>query len=136
MLPSNLLKNEFKLQWKGVYDRFLSDIENAVLPLNQNHFSHDELEKIYEKLVEHLRTRFSFCFLKGDPLLDWKLGTWYNRTSRSSVVQRGSDADKLLLPEETRWNMSTGRQNKRKRTQMASVLYPHRRQQGLVDEEQ
>lgn len=135
MLPSNQLKNEFKLQWKGVYNRLLPDAEN--IPTNQNHFEHADIEQIYKSLVNHLHSRFSFCFVDGmNPLLDWKLGTWYNRTSRSNVIQHGSNTDKLLLPEETRWNTSGGRQNKRKRAQMVNVLYPHRRGQGGQQDEQ
>jgi len=129
-LHTDALKNTYKLTWRRVF-KLLDMIEGITIPAaSVNTVSESQFSSIYDKLLEFLRDRFSFCFtMTENPHITWTLGTWASRTSRAEVMKRGTDRDKSFLPPASYRNFQNGRSNNnRKRKKRDTVLYPHRQE--------
>lgn len=92
--------------------------------------SNDQVAEVHTKCVSFLKTRVSYCWKKqrgGDPL-KWGLGTWSNRTSRSSIEKNGTSEDIAKLGPATNRNKSKPVNQKRNWPLIAHPLYYGQRQ--------
>lgn len=124
---SNELKRAFKSQW-GIFEYLEKHIEDR-LPSDTKAMSVEEIEAYFQKCVDVLQTRVSYCFEGScdNPIGNWAIGNWTNKTQFSSIQDRGTASDKALLP-------AAGNRNrahpglKRKRSQKPAALYTNRQQ--------
>ena len=126
-LPGKVLQNKLRIQWAPIF-RYLEDGVSAALPRDTANMTVQEIGVYYDKCVEFLRERVSYCFAreKGGALA-WSTATWANKIQRSSVLKYGTDADKSFLKVATkRNNPHRGATRKRKRALLEFPKYPER----------
>jgi hypothetical protein len=127
-LPASKLKNDFKLVWSPLY-RFLESNAAMLLPNITRTMTVEDIQATYTTSISFLRGRVSYCFVglpNNHNAETWKISTWANRISRSSIEKRGTAADKALLPAATNRNHGNPISNTRKRTASKNPLYPRR----------
>ena len=122
--PTKALKDTFKLQWKPIFtylEEVLKDLPRQTIGMTVT-----EIDSYYERCVEFLRNRVSYCF-KGSATapLGWKLATWCNRTRYSTILKKGTELDKSFLPEAAVKN-NPKQTTRRKRKAKANPKYPKR----------
>ena len=127
MLPTNKLKNSYKLSWKKVF-AFLDD--GVVFPSNSS-LTEEQIDKTYNHCIDYLKSRVSYCFA-GDknPVTEWGLSTWANRLSQSTIENKGTASDKEKLPPLTNRNKPKGNV-KRVRKESNNPLYLNRQQKRI-----
>jgi hypothetical protein len=114
----------FQTQWVPIF-KFISE---RGVDFSQDNISETTLENLYEECVNVLKSHVSYCFQRksGVNPLDYSLGTWSNKTSRSSISNFGTDDDKLKLSEPTMRNKSRHHKFARKKRTSQRPLYPRR----------
>ena len=115
MLPSQVLKNKFKLHWKPVFS-LLKNIEDILIPINTTKITTSEIDQIYNSFLHHLKNTVSYLWVNGKrPESIFSISTWAKKTRRSEVLRLGTANDILNLKEPTKFNLAGGRNNKQKK---------------------
>lgn len=112
--PSRLPKKiatTYKLHWRPVFKLMEEGIgDHPQIPTDE--FA----DAMFDKATDHVRTQVSYIF--QDAKLHhstWTIATWSKHLTRSMIAKKGTESDKRILPEETRFNRSHVPGKKRKR---------------------
>jgi hypothetical protein len=131
MLPNKELKNAYKLQWKPIF-AFVSEAANFP---THNNITTEEINQAYDRIIEHLKSTVSYCFLKNkSPQDNWTIATWSVRVSRSSIEKNGTQSDKEKLGDASNRNKPRG-SGKRNRKESNNPLYFHRQKKRKAAKE-
>ena len=108
-LPRQLpkkLADTYKLHWRPIFRLMEEGFPCDDIP--QHLPSMEVVDALYNTATEYLKTRVSYIFDANNKLRHntWTLSTWSKHIGRSMITKMGSDNDKALLPEETRFNRS------------------------------
>ena len=90
------------------------------------------IERIYDQCVNFLKENVAYCFasLRANPT-KWGLGTWSLKTRHSTILKKGTEADKAKVAVATNRNRAR-RQNTRPGRQVATnPLYGYRQRQRV-----
>jgi hypothetical protein len=103
-LPTGPLKNQFKVNWKPIFS-YLEENEAYELSRNTHLMTDVAIERIYDQCVDFLKENVSYCFasLRTNPT-KWGLGTWSLKTRRSTILKKGTVADKAKVAAATNRN--------------------------------
>lgn len=91
-----------------------------------------DINRIYEQCINFLKENVSYCFQsrRANPT-NWVLGTWSMKTRRSTILKKGTEADKAKVATATNRNRAR-RPNTRPGRQMATnPMYPYRQRQRV-----
>jgi hypothetical protein len=91
-----------------------------------------DINQIYEQCIDFLKENVSYCFQsrRANPT-NWVLGTWSMKTRRSTILKKGTEADKSKVATATNRNRAR-RPNTRPGRQMATnPLYRYRQRQRV-----
>ena len=112
MLPTDKIKNSFKLHWKGLF-LFVEEAPGLEIPHDSRLLTPDEIEKMFDLCVGFLRERASYCWsISRDPMR-WSISTWATNTKKSTIRKRGNESDKAYLPAEVQRTRLDGRKRQR-----------------------
>lgn len=79
-------------------------------------FSIDEIKGFYEKGVTHVLNQVEY--IKALNSASWTVTTWSGRVSFKQIMEKGTDADKNRLPDETRYNQPHRQKRKMQQSNM------------------
>ena len=115
MLPSQELKNKFKLHWKSFFS-LLNNIEDTAIPNDTKKMTIDEINVIYNSFLHYLKNTVSYLFVnRKRPESVLSISTWALKTRRSEILRLGNINDISNLKEPSKFNLAGGRNNKQKK---------------------
>jgi hypothetical protein len=134
LLPSRLPKSiadSYKLHWRPIFKMMEEGLEN----IPPTPMSIEACDAMYCTATEFLKSRVSYVFQNANSRhAKWTIATWSKHVGRSTILQHGTEADKLKLPEETRFSRARASGKKRQRTSLEQGTYetrhPDARQHG------
>jgi hypothetical protein len=65
-------------------------------------FTGDEIKAFYDKGIAHVLNQVEY--IKALNSVSWTVTTWSGRVSFKQIMEKGTEADKSRLPDETRYN--------------------------------
>lgn len=127
-----MVRARFRTNWVPFLGRFLDpvlkDVVAAMARTRSVTMSDEALAEVYGQCVTFLRARVSYLFAgenKPDPL-QFTIGTWSKYTSRSWILEHGTEDDKALLGEGSNRNKKKQEGLKRRRAREENPKYPCR----------
>jgi hypothetical protein len=106
-LPSKQLKSIYKVQWKPVFSMMEEGIEMALLEKQSHLAATGEIEAMFQKGVDYLKSRASYIWrLERSKPETWVLSNWSKRLLQSATEKDGTPEDKAALPPAKKTNRS------------------------------
>ena len=130
-LPSPSLKNKYKMQWKPIFS-YLEENGAYEVPRNTQQMTDGEIERIYDQCVNFLKDNVSYCFQsRRSAPTNWGLGTWSLKTRRSTILKKGTEADKAKVALATNRNRARRPSTRPGRQMATNPLYRYRQRQRV-----
>jgi hypothetical protein len=130
-LPSPSLKNKYKVQWKPIFS-YLEENGAYKVPRNTQQMMDGEIERIYDQCVNFLKDNVSYCFQsRRSAPTNWGLGTWSLKTWRSTILKKGTEADKAKVALATNRNRARRPSTQPGRQMAMNPLYRYRQRQRV-----
>jgi len=137
MLPDRL-RRPFRTNWMPIF-KFLEPVLKE-LPVQRagERLSEQEIQNVFNRCLEFLKGRVSYLWKQGGSSnpSEFTVGTWSNRTSRSWVMNHGTESDKALLGERNARHQEREKGARRKRGRVENPKYPERQQRRRRGEAQ
>jgi hypothetical protein len=130
-LPSPSLKNKYEVQWKPIFS-YLEENGAYEVPRNTQQMTDGEIERIYDQCVNFLKDNVSYCFQSRRLTpTNWGLGTWSLKTRRSTILKKGTEADKAKVALTTNRNRARRPSTRPGRQMATNPLYRYKQHQPV-----
>jgi hypothetical protein len=136
-LLNGTTKTQFKVHWTPFFS-FLEANVAFKLPTGRNRrqVTDAEINRIYEQCLSLLKEKLSYCFAsrQTNPT-KWKLGTWPLKTRHSTILKKGTEAEKAKVATTTNQNRMRRALTRPGRQRAVDPLCPYRQRQrvdGLI----
>ncbi len=130
-LPDGATKTKFKVHWKPIFMYLKANVAFE-LPRNRGRVTDVDINRIYEQCLAFLKENVSYCFAsrRTNPT-KWVLGTWSLKTRRSTILKKGTEADKAKLATATNRNQRRRALTQPGRQMAENPMYPYRQRQHV-----
>jgi hypothetical protein len=125
------LKIKYKVQLKPIFS-YLEENGAYEVPRNTQQMTDREIKRIYNQCVNFLKDNVSYCFQsRRSAPTNWGLGTWSLKTRRSTILKKGTEADKAKVALATNRNRARRPSTRPGRQMATNPLYRYRQRQRV-----
>jgi hypothetical protein len=122
-LPGPSLKNKYKVQWKPIFS-YMEENGAYKVSRSTQQMTDGEIERIYDQCVNFLKDDVSYCFQSRQLTpTNWGLETWSLKTRRSTILKKGTEADKAKVVLATNQNQARRPSTRPGRQMATNPLY-------------